>query len=252
MINNPFSIHNKTILVTGASSGIGRGCAICLSKQGANVIITGRNKKKLLSTLSEMEGEGHKMVLADLSLQEDITKLAEECPIVDGYLHSAGILKLCTTKSVNRQILEESFNTNVQAPIMLTNALLRKKKLKSKSSIVYISSLSGVFIGGTGEISYSATKGALSGYMKTAALELAPRNIRVNTICPALVPTDLSRQYHEIVPEEILKVEIPTKYPLGRMGTTDDVANAAIFLLSDASSWITGTNLILDGGLTLK
>ena len=172
MIDNPFSIHNKTILVTGASSGIGRGCAIILSRQGANVIISGRNKEKLLSTLSEMEGDGHKMVLADLSLQENITKLAEECPILDGYLHSAGILKLCTTKSVNRQILEESFNTNVQAPIMLTNALLRKKKLKSKSSIVYISSLSGVFIGGTGEISYSATKGALSGYMKTAALEL--------------------------------------------------------------------------------
>lgn len=252
MIDNPFSIHNKTILVTGASSGIGRGCAIILSRQGANVIISGRNKEKLLSTLSEMEGDGHKMVLADLSLQENITKLAEECPILDGYLHSAGILKLCTTKSVNRQILEESFNTNVQAPIMLTNALLRKKKLKSKSSIVYISSLSGVFIGGTGEISYSATKGALSGYMKTAALELGPRNIRVNTICPALVPTDLSKQYHEIVSEEILKAEIPTKYPLGRMGTTDDVANAAIFLLSDASSWITGTNLILDGGLTLK
>ena len=135
---------------------------------------------------------------------------------------------------------------------MLTNGLLRKKKLKSNSSIVYISSLSGVFIGGTGEISYSATKGALSGYMKTAALELAPKKIRVNAICPALVPTDLSRQYHEIVPEEILKAEIPTKYPLGRMGTTEDVANAAMFLLSNASSWITGINLVLDGGLTLR
>ena len=251
-MDNPFSLIGKTILVTGASSGIGRGIAIQCSKMGATLIVTGRNEARLNETLQMLEGEGHKFIVADLSKQDQIDQLVSECPVVNGYVHSAGVLKLCTTKSVNRQILEESIETNTVAPIMLTNGLLRKKKLKASSSIVYISSLSGVFIGGTGEISYSATKGALSGYMKTAALELAPRNIRVNTICPALVPTDLSRQYHEIVPEDILKAEIPTKYPLGRMGTTDDVANAAIFLLSDASSWITGINMVLDGGLTLR
>lgn len=251
-MENPFSMEGKTILVTGASSGIGRGIAIQCSKMGAVVVLTGRNETRLDETLQMMEGEGHIAIAADLSRQDNIDKLVADCPVVNGYVHSAGILKLCTTKSVNRQILEESIETNTIAPIMLTNGMLRKKKLKSNSSIVYISSLSGVFIGGTGEISYSATKGALSGYMKTAALELAQRNIRVNAICPALVPTDLSRQYHEIVPEEILKAEIPTKYPLGRMGTTEDVANATIFLLSDASSWITGTNLVLDGGLMLR
>lgn len=251
-MENPFSLEGKTILVTGASSGIGRGIAIQCSKMGAVVVLTGRNETRLNETLQMTEGEGHIAIAADLSRQDNIDKLVADCPVVNGYVHSAGILKLCTTKSVNRQILEESIETNTIAPIMLTNGMLRKKKLKSNSSIVYISSLSGVFIGGTGEISYSATKGALSGYMKTAALELAQRNIRVNAICPALVPTDLSRQYHEIVPEEILKAEIPTKYPLGRMGTTEDVANATIFLLSDASSWITGTNLVLDGGLTLR
>ena len=252
MINNSFSIQDKIILITGASSGIGQGCAIALAKNGARVVITGRNKDKLQQTYSQLDGDGHLMLVADLSNQDDVSNLIDNCPILDGYLHSAGILKLCTTRTVNKQILEESFATNAIAPIMLTNGLLRKKKLKSNSSIVYISSLSGVFIGGTGEISYSATKGALSGYMKTAALELAPKKIRVNAICPALVPTDLSRQYHEIVPEEILKAEIPTKYPLGRMGTTEDVANAAMFLLSNASSWITGINLVLDGGLTLR
>lgn len=251
-MENPFSLIGKTILVTGASSGIGRGIAIQCSKMGAAIVATGRNEAKLNETLQMLEGDGHKVIAADLSKQVHIDRLVAECPVLNGYVHSAGVLKLCTTKSVNRQILEESIETNAIAPIMLTNGLLRKKKLKAPASIIFISSLSGVFIGGTGEISYSATKGALSGYMKTAALELAPRSIRVNTICPALVPTDLSRQYHEIVPEEILKAEIPTKYPLGRMGTTDDVANAAIYLLSDASSWITGINLVLDGGLTLR
>lgn len=251
-MENPFSISGKTILVTGASSGIGRGIAIQCSKLGAKVIVSGRNLERLNETVQLMEGNGHSIIAADLSKQEGVDSLVTACPEINGFVYSAGVLKLCTTKTVNRQNLESSFNTNAIAPIMVTNGLLKKKRLKPQSSIVYISSLSGVFIGGTGEISYSATKGALSGYMKTAALELAPRNIRVNTVCPALVPTDLSRQYHEIVPEEILKAEIPTKYPLGRMGTTDDVANAAIFLLSDASSWITGTNLILDGGLTLK
>lgn len=251
-MENPFSINEKTILVAGASSGIGRGIAIQCSKLGAKVIISGRNIERLNETFQLMEGDGHSIIAADLSNQDGVDSLVTACPEINGLVYSAGVLELCTTKTVNRQNLESSFNTNAIAPIMVTNGLLRKKRFKPQSSIVYISSLSGVFIGGTGEISYSATKGALSGYMKTAALELAPRNIRVNTICPALVPTDLSRQYHEIVPEEILKAEIPTKYPLGRMGKTDDVANAAIFLLSAASSWITGTNLILDGGLTLK
>lgn len=251
-MENPFSLGGKCILVTGASSGIGRGISVACAKMGARVVVNGRNEERLNETLSMLEGEGHIVVAVDLATQEGIDELVAACPEINGFVHSAGVLKLCTIKSVKRQNLEESICTNTIAPIMITNGLVRKKKLKSNSSIVYISSMSGVFIGGTGEISYSATKGALSGFMKTAALELAPRKIRINCICPALVPTDLSRQYHEIVPEEILKSEIPSKYPLGRMGTTEDVANAAIYLLSEASSWITGINLVLDGGLTLK
>lgn len=251
-MENPFSIEGKSILVTGASSGIGRGIAVACAKMGAKVVVNGRNEQRLKETLSMLEGEDHVVIAADLATQEGIDCLVAACPEINGFVHSAGVLKLCTVKSVNRQNLEESINTNTVAPIMITNGLVRRKKLRANSSIVYISSMSGVFIGGTGEISYSATKGALSGYMKTAALELAPRKIRINCICPALVPTDLSRQYHEIVPEEILKAEIPSKYPLGRMGTTEDVANAAIYLLSEASSWVTGINFVLDGGLTLK
>lgn len=238
--------------MTGASSGIGRGIAIQCSKMGAQLVLSGRNTQRLNETLQLLDGHGHTIISADLTNQVDIDGLVSECPELNGLVYSAGVLNLCTVKSVNRKNLEQSMNTNAIAPIMIINGLLRKKKLKTNSSIVFISSMSGVFIGGTGEISYSATKGALSGYMKTAALELAPRAIRINAVCPALVPTDLSRQYHEIVPEEILKAEIPTKYPLGRMGSTEDVANAAIYLLSEASSWVTGINLVLDGGLTLK
>lgn len=249
---NPFSLEGKTILVTGASSGIGRGLAVACAKMGARVVINGRNEQRLMETLSMLEGEGHSVISADLSIKEGVDNLVSECPEINGFVYSTGILKLCTVKTVNRENLEESISINTIAPIMVTNGLLRKKKLRAGSSIVYISSMSGVFIGGTGEISYSATKGALNGYMKTAALELGPRKIRINCICPALVPTDLSRQYHDIVPEEILKAEIPQKYPLGRMGTVEDVANAAIYLISEASSWVTGINLVLDGGLTLK
>ena len=251
-MENPFTLEGKCILVTGASSGIGRGIAVACAKMGARVVVNGRNEQRLKETLSMLEGDNHMVIAAELATQEGIDKLVAECPELNGFVHSAGVLKLCTVRTVNRQNLEESISTNTIAPIMVTNGLVRKKKIKTFASIVYISSMSGVFIGGTGEISYSATKGALSGYMKTAALELAPRNIRINSICPALVPTDLSRQYHEIVPEEFLKAEIPTKYPLGRMGTTEDVANAAIYLLSEASNWVTGINLVLDGGLTLR
>ena len=251
-MENPFSLEGKSILVTGASSGIGQGIAVTCAKMGARVIVNGRNEQRLKETLSMIESEGHTVIVTDLATQEGIDSLVAACPEINGFVHSAGVLRLCSVKSVNRQNLEESISTNTIAPIMVTSGLIRKKKLKANSSIVYISSMSGVFIGGTGEISYSATKGALSGYMKTAALELAPRKIRINCICPALVPTDLSRQYHEIVSEERFKAEIPTKYPLGRIGTTEDVANAAVYLLSEASSWVTGINMVLDGGLTLK
>ncbi len=249
---NSFSLEGKSILVTGASSGIGRGIAVGCAQMGARIVVSGRNEQRLNETLAMLEGEGHISITANLATQEGIDNLVAMCPELNGFVYSAGILELCTVKSVSRINLEESMRTNTIAPIMLTSGLLRKKKIKGGSSIVYISSMSGVFIGGTGEISYSATKGALSGYMKTAALELAPRKIRINCICPALVPTNLSRQYHEIVPEEILKADVPVRYPLGRMGTTEDVANAAVYLLSEASSWVTGINLVLDGGLTLK
>ena len=248
---NPFSLEGKTILVTGASSGIGRGIAVECSKMGAKVVINGRNKERLQKTFDQLEGEGHIQIVADLSKQEDIERLANEVPVLNGFVNSAGIPKICPVKRIDRQTLEEIMNVNAFGPILLTSQLLRKKKLQKKSSIVLIASISGVCMANTGEGPYAATKAALAGYTKTAAFELAAQGTRVNTICPGLVPTEILTLSNEMFSEDQLKETMYGRYPLKRVGTPEDIANGAIYLLSDASSWVTGINLVIDGGYTV-
>ena len=248
---NPFSLEGKIVLVTGASSGIGRGIAVECSKMGAKVVINGRNKERLQKTFDQLEGEGHIQIVADLSIQEDIERLANEVPELNGFVNSAGIPKICPVKRIDRQTLEEIMNVNAFGPILLTSQLLRKKKLQKKSSIVLIASISGVCMANTGEGPYAATKAALAGYTKTAAFELAAQGTRVNTICPGLVPTEILTLSNEMFSEDQLKETMYGRYPLKRVGTPADIANGAIYLLSDASSWVTGINLVIDGGYTV-
>lgn len=248
---NPFSLEGKTVLVTGASSGIGRGIAVECSKMGAKIVINGRNKERLQKTFDQLEGEGHIQIVADLSVQEDIERLANEVPELNGFVNSAGIPKICPVKRIDRQTLEEIMNVNAFGPILLTSQLLRKKKLQKKSSIVLIASISGVCMANTGEGPYAATKAALAGYTKTAAFELAAQGTRVNTICPGLVPTEILTLSNEMFSEDQLKETMYGRYPLKRVGTPEDIANGAIYLLSDASSWVTGINLVIDGGYTV-
>lgn len=248
---NPFSLEGKTVLVTGASSGIGRGIAVECSKMGAKVVINGRNIERLQKTFDQLEGEGHIQIVADLSKQEDIERLANEVPELNGFVNSAGIPKICPVKRIDRQTLEEIMNVNAFGPILLTSQLLRKKKLQKKSSIVLIASISGVCMANTGEGPYAATKAALAGYTKTAAFELAAQGTRVNTICPGLVPTEILTLSNEMFSEDQLKETMYGRYPLKRVGTPEDIANGAIYLLSDASSWVTGINLVIDGGYTV-
>ena len=248
---NPFSLEGKTVLVTGASSGIGRGIAVECSKMGAKVVINGRNKERLQKTFDQLEGEGHIQIVADLSIQDDIERLANEVPELNGFVNSAGIPKICPVKRIDRQTLEEIMNVNAFGPILLTSQLLRKKKLQKKSSIVLIASISGVCMANTGEGPYAATKAALAGYTKTAAFELASQGTRVNTICPGLVPTEILTLSNEMFSEDQLKETMYGRYPLRRVGTPEDIANGAIYLLSDASSWVTGINLVIDGGYTV-
>lgn len=248
---NPFSLEGKTVLVTGASSGIGRGIAVECSKMGAKVVINGRNQERLQKTFDQLEGEGHSQIVADLSRQEDIERLADKVPVLNGFVNSAGIPKICPVKRIDRQTLEEIMNVNAFGPILLTSQLLRKKKLQKKSSIVLIASISGVCMANTGEGPYAATKAALAGYTKTAAFELAAQGTRVNTICPGLVPTEILTLSNEMFSEDQLKETMYGRYPLKRVGTPEDIANGAIYLLSDASSWVTGINLVIDGGYTV-
>lgn len=251
MAYNPFSLEGKTILVTGASSGIGRGIAVECSKMGARMVVTGRNMERLNETFSMLEGEGHTAISADLSKQDGIDNLVLQCPEINGIVHSAGIPKICAVKNIGRELLEDIVNVNEVAPILLTAALLKKKKLQKRSSIVFIASMSGVFIANTGEAPYDATKGALAGFTKSAAFELAAQGTRVNTICPGLVPTSILGLSNEVFSEEQLKETMYGRYPLKRVGTPEDIANGAIYLLSDASSWVTGINLLIDGGYCL-
>lgn len=246
---NPYSLEGKTILITGASSGIGKATAIECSKMGANVIITARNEAKLIQVMTELEGEGHQMFLCDLSKETDIDKMVSELPDVQGVINNAGYTKILPVQFINTDELNSIFQVNTVAPILLLQKLLKKKKIKKGASIVFTSSLAGLGCCTVGNSMYSATKGAISAFIRCVALELAPKKIRVNAVCPAMVDTGILNS--GTITKEQLSTEL-NNYPLGRFGNPSDIALAMVYLLSDASSWITGDNLVLDGGLTLK
>lgn len=249
---NPFSLEGKTILVTGASSGIGRGIAIACAQMGGKLILNGRNGERLLETMTKLAGENHKIMVGDLSKQEDLQRLADSLPELQGWVNSAGIPKVCPVKYLDRNEVEEIFNVNTISTMLLLSMLVKKKKLKRGSSVVFISAVTGAFVGSRGDTSYCATKGAVNGFMKGAALELAPQGIRINSINPGLVPTNILNLANSIAGEEHHTEIMLEKYPLKRLGTPEDIANGAIYLLSDASAWVTGTNLVIDGGYLLN
>lgn len=246
---NPYSLEGKTILITGASSGIGKSAAIECSKMGANVIITARNGTKLSQLMNELEGNSHRMVLCDLSNEADIDKMVEELPEVQGLINNAGYTKILPVQFINTEAINDIFQVNTVAPMLLLQKLLKKKKIKKGASIVFTSSLAGLGCCTVGNSMYSATKGAISAFIRCVALELAPKNIRVNAVCPAMVDTGILSS--GTITEEQLAIEL-NNYPLRRFGKPTDIALAMVYLLSDAASWVTGDNLVIDGGLTLK
>lgn len=241
---NPFSLEGKTILVTGASSGIGRGIAVTCSKMGATVIINGRNKARLQETLSQMEGEDHLVVVGDLTNSESVNRMMDELPSLDGVVHCAGIGQRVPCKLLTEDAVNMVMDANFKAPVLLQAELLRHKKIKKEASIVFIASIAS-WSASFGNSVYSASKGAIISYANCLSIELAPRKIRVNCISPAMVWTDLVLQ--EGVDEEQLR-EDESKYPLKRYGTPDDIANLAVYMLSDASTWMTGSNVKISGG----
>lgn len=249
MLYNPYSLEGKTILVTGASSGIGQKTAIECSKLGAKLIIVGRNEERLQETFSQLEGEEHSKVIAELTNADDLDVMLSGLPILDGVVLCAGIggktkpLLFCSKESFSNV-----FEVNVFSTVELLRLLVKKKKMAKDSSVVIVSSIGGVRVYNPGNGVYGSSKSAINSLMKFCAVELAPKKIRVNSVNPGMVHTKLIKS--GTISEEQLQLDLE-KYPLKRYGETIDVALGIIYLLSDASSWVTGHSLVIDGGLTI-
>lgn len=246
-MSTPFSILDKKILITGASSGLGRAMAVIFSEMGARVYYTGRNAEALAETQRMMQGEGHQMIVSDITSETDLAVLIAQLPELDGIVSNAGINKRSLTQYVKEMDLDMILNTNLKAPVMLIKGLLKAKKIGAGASVVFISSIA-AFHSSIGDGVYSASKGGLSSFSKVLALELAPKKIRVNTIQPGMIRTGLTGK-GPLSEDDYQKDE--QKYPLGRYGQPEEVAFAAVYLLSEASKWITGTDLVIDGGISL-
>lgn len=244
-----FSLKGKTILVTGASSGIGKSIAIVCSQMGAQLIITGRNETRLNETFSMLEGENHTLICADLTNSDELNKLVESLPKLDGVVNNAGIAKPLVLQFVEKEDVDEVLNINALVPIHLTRLIIQQKKLNKGASLVFISSITGNNCAYIGSTVYAASKGAVTAFMKGVALELAPRGIRANAIHPGMIETELL-QSGSIGIDELESDR--QKYPLKRYGKPEEVASAAVYLLSDATMWMTGSSLLIDGGYTLQ
>ena len=248
---NPFTLKGKTILITGAGGGIGRASAVACAKMGATIIVTDINEVTLKETLDILNGEcpkEHQLFVADLTNDEALDQLVKDIPALDGMVCNAGISKVLPIQFLNSDDMGRIVNINAFAPMYLTQKLYKKKKLNKGGSIVFTESISGVKMVSMGAVMYAVSKNALDAFMRNAALEFAVRNIRVNSVNPNRVNTNIVK--NAVYSEEEVAKDIQT-YPLKRYAEPEEIANAIIFLLSDASSYITGHALIIDGGKTL-
>lgn len=243
-----FYLNNHYVLITGASSGIGRACAIEASSLGAHCILVGRNEAELQKTKSLCKNDSS-IFCADLTSQENIEKIAGQIPMLDGVVHCAGIINPKPIKFLKPQNIKEIFDINFNVPVLLTSSLLQKNKLNDGASIVFISSISSQhpYFGGA---MYVSSKAALEAFSKTVAIETASKKIRSNVILPGLVKTNMLEETKAATGEAYFN-SYEKQYPLG-FGEPEDVANAVCFLLSHESKWITGSELKMDGGLILN
>lgn len=246
MSYNPFTLEGKTILITGASSGIGKSTAIECSKMGARVIITGRNADRLKETFDSLDGDNHQIFAIDLVSENGINDLIEFIPSLDGAVLSAGIGRILPIKFSSIEKFEEIYKTNLFAQTELTRQLIKKKKILKGGSIVFISSMGGSKSFNPGNMIYGTSKAALNSFMKFCSIEFSHLNIRFNSICPGMVETPLIRK--GTITEEQYDI-YKNQYALKRFGKPEEIAYGAIYLLSNASAWITGFCLFIDGGM---
>lgn len=248
-MENPFSLSGKTVLITGAASGIGRATAQQCHNMGASLVLLDLNENGLNSVKEEI---GDSAIISYALNLTDYNRLCEvigQLPKLDGVFSNAGIVKSLMAKFSGKEDMEKIFEVNTFSHINLVQQLIAQKKMNKGASIVFTSSMSGVYAGLVGGSLYGATKAAIAGYCKALAIELAPRGIRVNTIHPGMIETPLT--VGTALSQDVLD-EDAKNYPLGRYGKPEEVAYAVVYLLSDATVWMTGSQILLDGGYSVK
>lgn len=250
---NPYSLENKTILVTGASSGIGKATALECAKLGASVIVTARNQERLSAVLADLDtscGQIHQMIIADISTSEGLDKLIAALPTLDGLSSNAGIaLGNSPIKFIGEEQMQSLMQTNTYSHVLLAKTLFKKKLIAKNGSMVFTASIGGTVSHGPGNTLYGMSKNALLAFAKYAAIEFAPRGIRVNCVSPGMIETPLINL--DALTEEDKAIDAE-KYLLKRYGRPEEVARTTAFLLGDASSFITGTAIVVDGGYTVN
>lgn len=246
-MDNIFSLKGRNILVTGASSGIGFETCKTIAALGGNVIATARNEANLKSLINELGDERHKSIVADITSPEDRENLVKSIDGIDGLVHSAGIVLLAPLKFIKEETMDKIYEVNYKSVVLLMQILVKQKKINKGASIVFVSSVAGLF-GMKGNGMYAGTKGALIAAANVFANELATQKVRVNCVAPGMVRTAITAESINQLSAEVIAAD-EAKYPLG-YGNPEDVAQPISFLLSPASKWITGQTLVLDGGRT--
>lgn len=248
MVYNPFTLTGKTVLITGASSGIGQTIAIECAKLGATCVISGRDEKRLHATFNQLGRGDHLILEGDITDRESLLSMVSHCPQLDGVVCNAGINKTDPIYFLKQQDIEDVFAVNTIAPMMLLQALLNQRRINPKASIVFTSSIDAVTPAIT-TTAYGASKAALTNFMKVCAKELAPRKIRSNAIHPGMVETPILKEMH-MSEDEINRDK--EQYIMKRYGRPEEIAWAVIYLLSDAAAWVTGSVLTIDGGYSIR
>lgn len=250
---NPYSLENKTILVTGASSGIGKATAIECSKLGATIIVTGRNEVRLMQTLNELDTslkQKHISIIADLSTENGVNDLVSKLPQIDGFSSNAGVTAaIVPVKFIKEENINTVFNTNFFSHVYLSKLLFKKKLLNKGASVVFTASIGGNFAFVPGSSLYGSSKAAMNSFMRFCAVEFAPRRIRCNSVCPGMINTPMTAPGENFTEEDYKKDM--ANYLVGRYGEPEEVARTILFLLSDASSFITGATIVVDGGSSI-